>query len=209
MNLIEAISYYSVPFLCVVLVYEHHISIPQYQSHLINTIMTTCIRCADMHIRCQLLDGCSSCRRCAKYHFPCLFPHSPPSPPRPTPPPPPPPSFTTQALPTWTHHFVADTNSSNRVRAASIAFVASDSHADLQTKARLIDRVRKKFAKQEKYLQLPSNIVDSTHWISAETIKNEVVVFDGTASYPPPPIAPPSNVSIVIHILFLNLSRPF
>lgn len=158
--------------------------------------MTACIRCADMHIRCELLDGCSSCRRCAKYHFHCLFPHTPPSPPRPPPPPPPPPSLTTQVHSTWTHLFAADTNSSNRVRAASIAFIASDSHADFQTKARLIDRVRKKFAKQEKYLQLPSNIVDSTHWISAETIKNEVVVFDGTASYPPPPIAPPSNVSI-------------
>ena len=118
---------------------------------------------------------------------------------------PPPPCPCNTVYPTWTHHFIADTNSSNRVRAASIAFMASDSDADIDsvvTQAWLLDRSRKKIAKQEKFLQLPSDTVAETSWISDETIKNEFVVFDGTASYPPPQISPPLQCEYYYYYFF-------
>lgn len=80
-----------------------------------NNTIITCIRCADEHFRCQLLDGSSSCCRYNKYHFPCVFP--PPPPPSPPPRPPLPP-LSNPVFRTWTHHFIADTKSSNRIRAS-------------------------------------------------------------------------------------------
>ena len=59
--------------------------------------------------------------------------------------------------------------------------------------ARLADRIEKKKAKQEKYLLVVDGLAATG--ITAEEIKHEVIVFDGTTSDPPPPISPPSNVS--------------
>ena len=54
---------------------------------------------------------------------------------------------------------------------------------------------KKKKAKQEKYLFVADGLAATG--ISVEEIKNEVIVFDGTTSDPPPPISPPSNVSTI------------
>jgi len=128
-----------------------------------------------------------SCERCRKYLFPCVFSPPPPTPPAPTP----------SIYPSWTHQFAAKTNSSNRVRAAAIAFLATEPN-DIQS-ARLADRIEKKKAKQEKYLLVADGLAATG--IAVEDIKNKIIVFDGTTSDPPPPIYPPSNVSTII---FLN-----
>lgn len=128
-----------------------------------------------------------SCDRCRKYLFPCVF----------SPLPPPPPTLaapTPSIYPSWTHQFAAKTNSSNRVRAAAVAFLATEPN-EIQL-ARLADRIEKKKAKQEKYLVVADAL--AVTGITAEEIKNEVIVFDGTTSYPPPPISPPPNVSTII-----------
>ena len=110
----------------------------------------------------------------------------PPSPPSPTLAAP-----TPSIYPSWTHQFAAKTNSSNRVRAAAVAFLATKPN-EIQL-ARLADRIEKKKAKQEKYLLVADTLAATG--ITADEIKNEVIVFDGTKSDPPPPISPPSNVS--------------
>lgn len=103
---------------------------------------------------------------------------------------PPPPFPPTLSIPTWTHQFKADTNSSNRVRAAAVAFLAP--HADGNTYSpRLLDRMKKKLEKQKKYLQLHAGNIDASVLLSDQLISDEVIVFDGTSSYPPPPISPP------------------
>ena len=73
---------------------------------------------------------------------------------------PPPPLPPTLSIPIWTHQFKADTNSSNRVRAAAVAFLAP--HADGNTYSpRLLDRMKKKLEKQKKYLQLHAGNIDA------------------------------------------------
>ena len=109
-----------------------------------------------------------------------------PSPPSPTPAAP-----TPSIYPSWTHQFAAKMNSSNRVRAAAVAFLATEPN-EIQL-AHLADRIEKKKAKQEKYLLVADGLAATG--ITAEEIKHEVIVFDGTTSDPPPPISPPSNVS--------------
>jgi hypothetical protein len=144
-----------------------------------------CLRCHQSRSQCMMVAANNvSCKRCRKYLFPCVF--SPPPPPSPTPAAP-----TPSVYPSWTHQFAAKTNSSNRVRAAAVAFLATEQN-ETQL-ARSADRMDKKKAKQEKYL-LVADIPAATG-ITAEEIKHQVIVFDGTNSDPPPPISPPSNVS--------------
>jgi hypothetical protein len=71
-----------------------------------------------------------------------------------------------------------------------VAFLANSSD-DFISKSRLSDRTKKKEVKQEKFLKLVDGIIKHTSWLTTEDIKKNVVVFDGTASYPPPPITPP------------------
>jgi len=100
------------------------------------------------------------------------------------------------AVPHWTHRFGAPSNSSNRVRAAAVAFLAEPIN-DSFHRARINFCEEKKTMKQKKFLKVVhlSNI-DSVPLPLAD-IKNDVIVFDGTASYPPPPISPPPGVSII------------
>ena len=147
-----------------------------------------CLRCRQSRSQCIMVAAVNvSCERCRKYLFPCVF--SPPPPPSPTPAAP-----TPSIYPSWTHQFAAKTNSSNRVRAAAVAFLATKP---------LADRIEKKKAKQEKYLLVADRLAATG--ITAEEIKHEVIVFDGTNSDPPPPISPPSNVSMNFVSKLLNI----
>mgnify|MGYP007118472119 CR=1 FL=1 len=49
----------------------------------------------------------------------------------------------------------------------------------------------KKAAKQKKFLAVVVNLDSSAIPLSADEIRKEVIVFDGTASHPPPLITPP------------------
>ena len=81
------------------------------------------------------------------------------------------------------------------MRAAAVAFLAP--HADGNTYSpRLLDRMKKKLEKQKKYLQLHAGNIDASVLLSDQLISDEVIVFDGTSSYPPPPISPPPDVSM-------------
>jgi len=71
-----------------------------------------------------------------------------------------------------------------------VAFLANASD-DFISKSRLSDRTKKKEVKQDKFLKLVDGILECTSWLTAEDIKKDVVVFDGTASFPAPPIIPP------------------
>jgi hypothetical protein len=59
------------------------------------------------------------------------------------------------------HQFAAKMNSSNRVRAAAVAFLATDPN-EIQL-ARLADRIEKKKAKQEKYLLVADGLAATNH----------------------------------------------
>lgn len=154
-----------------------------------------CLRCRLAHVKCESSGENLPCHRCNKFLFTCeksplLVPPPPPSPlPMLLAPPP-------LAVPHWTHRFGAPSNSSNRVRAAAIAFLAEPVN-DPFHRARIKYREEKKTAKQKKFLKVVhySNI-DSLP-LSLADIKNDVIVFDGTASFPPPPISSPLGVSII------------
>ena len=157
-----------------------------------------CLRCRQCRSQCIMVAADNvSCERCRKYLFSCVF--SPPPPPSPTPTAP-----TPSIYPSWTHQFAAKTNSSNRVRAAAVAFLATKPN-EIQL-ACLADRIEKKRAKQEKYLLVADGLAATG--ITVEEIKNEVIVFDGTTSDPPPPMSPPSNVSTISFSELLNINRP-
>ena len=147
-----------------------------------------CLSCHNVGVKCQLVGDGTPCVRCIKNHLPCVFLPAlragmcHPLPQTPLPPPP--------TIPQWTHKFSANTNSSNRVKAAAVAFLANASD-DFISKSRLSDRTKKKEVKQDKFLKLVDGILECTSWLTAEDIKKDVVVFDGTASFPAPPIIPP------------------
>jgi len=154
-----------------------------------------CLRCRQCKSQCIMVSADNVlCERCRKYLFPCVFSPPPPTPPAPMP----------SIYPSWTHQFAAKMNSSNRVRAAAVAFLATQPN-EFQS-ARLADRIEKKKAKQEKYLLVADGL--AVTGISVEEIKNKVIVFDGTTSDPPPPISPPSNVSTIIFSELLNINLP-
>ena len=127
---------------------------------------------------------------------------------------PPPPPAPILNIPTWTHIFNADTNSSNRVRAAAVAFLAPQDDGIL-SRSRLLHIIAKKKAKQEKFLKMFDEDTDCSTWLNLLDIKNDVIVFDGTASHPPPPIYPPPQreyyfisqwcVSTYLMVLYLIL----
>ena len=101
-----------------------------------------------------------------------------------------PPSMT-PTIPTWTHTFNADSNSSNRVRAAAIAFLAQERGSSYYSNLRLLDKNKKKKSKQEKFLIIAAPIIDIHCRLTTSDIKQDLIVFDGTESHPPPPISPP------------------
>lgn len=174
-------------------------------------MMKNCIRCDTAHAKCVIIGDNSSCIRCAKMHFPCVFRASlrvgtaaAPSlssssssflPLLPQPP--------TPIMPKWSHTFATQTNSSDRVRAASVAFLAKHKSNGTNKNARLSDVYYKKASKQEKYLSVVHASGIDAVLLSAEEIRKEVIVFDGTASHPPPPISSPPDVSIVIIIIII------
>jgi hypothetical protein len=58
------------------------------------------------------------------------------------------------------------------------------------------DAYLKKAAKQNKFLTVVKNLdIDSALPLTAEDIKKDGIVFDGTASNPPPLVSPPDDVS--------------
>jgi hypothetical protein len=92
----------------------------------------------------------------------------------------------TSIMPNWTHTFVADSNSSDRVRAASVTFL-SVQHPIGTNKCYCMSNVYyKKAAKQKKFLAVVVNSDSSAIPLTADEI-----VFDGTASHPTPLITPP------------------
>jgi hypothetical protein len=101
----------------------------------------------------------------------------------------------TPTIPTWTHTFNADSNSSNRVRAAAIAFLAQERGSSYYSNLRLLDKNKKKKSKQEKFLIIAAPIIDIHCRLTTSDIKQDLIVFDGTESHPPPPISPPPEVS--------------
>lgn len=118
----------------------------------------------------------------------------------PSPPPP--------VIPKWTHTFFAESNSSDRVRAASVAYMAKQQHPkDTKNSSRISDVDCKKAAKQEKFLSVVQHSDVNVALLNAADIRNEVIVFDGTSSHPPPPIYPPPEVSTIIIILWLMNSH--
>ena len=146
-----------------------------------------CLSCHNVGVKCRSAGDGTPCARCIKNHLTCVFLPSLHAkvclpPPQTLPPPP--------TIPKWTHKFIANVNSSNRVKAAAVAFLANSSD-NFISKSRLLDRTKKKEAKQEKFLRLVDEIIGRTSWLTTDDIKKDVVVFDGTASHPPPPINPP------------------
>lgn len=152
-----------------------------------HTRMKYCIRCNAAHVKCHILSGAKHCTRCLKYHFQCVFTSSSSQPPSPSPSPPP-------LVPTWTHRYRAQTTSSGRVKAAAIAFLASNPN-DHIVSLRLADKILKKAAKQDKFLQVVLAFPCSNDLLNEADIRNGIVVFDGSISHPPPPILSPPNVS--------------
>jgi hypothetical protein len=98
------------------------------------------------------------------------------------------------AVPQWTHEYAADSHSSNRVRAAAIALMAHIPKDPIKL-SRINDCVTKKFHKQGKFLTVVQHSNVRSMRLSLADIANDVIVFDGTASNPPPPITPPTSVS--------------
>ena len=104
----------------------------------------------------------------------------------PTPPQPP-----TPIMPKWTHTFAVESTSSDRVRAASVAYLAEQHSNSRNKKTRLTDVYSKKASKQEKYLSIVQASDINSILLTADEIRKEVIVFDGTTSHPPPHIPPP------------------
>jgi hypothetical protein len=157
-----------------------------------------CLRCRLAHVKCQSSGESTPCRRCSKFSFHCV------KAPLLVPPPPPPPLPLAPlmlpavpqclAVPQWTHEYAADSHSSNRVRAAAIAFMAHIPKDPIKL-SRINDCVKKKFHKQGKFLTVVQHSNVRRMRLSLADIANDVIVFDGTASHPPPPINPPTSVS--------------
>jgi len=116
----------------------------------------------------------------------------------PTPPQPP-----TPIMPKWTHTFAVESTSSDRVRAASVAYLAEQHSNSRNKKTRLTDVYSKKASKQEKYLSIVQASDINSILLTADEIRKEVIVFDGTTSHPPPHISPPPDVSIIIIIVII------
>lgn len=161
--------------------------------------MKNCTGCHSAHVKCTIIGDSTSCVRCTKMHVQCTFRASlranvlPPPPLCATsslsPPLPPPP---TPNCPTWTHTFFAHTNSSDRVRAASVAYLLpKHPNDDSNRSARLGNVYSKKAAKQEKFLSVIKHANICAHLLTTNEIREDVIVFDGTASHPLPLITPP------------------
>ncbi len=162
--------------------------------------MKNCIRCHSARAKCVVVGDNSSCVRCAKMHFQCVFRAA--DVPSPSllsssslsssssflPPPPQPP---TPIMPKWTHTFAVESTSSDRVRAASVAYLAEQHSNSRNKKTRLTDVYYKKASKQEKYLSIVQASDINSILLTADEIRKEVIVFDGTTSHPPPHISPP------------------
>ena len=157
--------------------------------------MRICLGCRAAHIKCQSRGEGHPCSRCFKYHFQCIFPPSPPV--QSIPPSPPPPIL---LLPKCTHQYNAITNSSNRVKAAAVAFLMKQPNHFI-AKSRISDSVLKKKLKQDKFLKPFSGFIGTSGTLSPADIKRDIIVFDGTASDPPPSIYPPYTVSNILFIL--------
>ena len=75
--------------------------------------------------------------------------------------------------------------------------------------SRMNDRVNKKIHKQEKFLKVVQHNNVMSIRLSLGDVANDVIVFDGSASHPPPPISPPKNVSSIyleiMHIYFCQI----
>jgi hypothetical protein len=54
-----------------------------------------------------------------------------------------------------------------------------------------LDKNKKKKSKQEKFLIIAAPIIDIHCRLTTSDIKQDLIVFDGTESHPPPPISPP------------------
>jgi hypothetical protein len=67
-----------------------------------------------------------------------------------------------------------------------------------------LDTNKKKKSKQEKFLIVAAPIIDIRRRLTPSDINQDLIVFDGTESYPPPPISPPPEVSIY----FLRVKFP-
>lgn len=69
----------------------------------------------------------------------------------------------------------------------------------------MLDRIKKKHAKQVKFLKVANEIFATELSITQEEINKDVIVFDGSTSYPPPSISPPPDVSVIISpIMFVS-----
>ena len=102
-----------------------------------------------------------------------------------------PPQPPTPIMPKWTHTFAVESTSSDRVRAASVAYLAEQHSNSRNKKTRLTDVYSKKASKQEKYLSIVQASDINSILLTADEIRKEVIVFDGTTSHPPPHISPP------------------
>lgn len=148
--------------------------------------MRICLGCQAAHVKCQPRGDGHPCHRCFKYHFHCRF-----SSPVALSLPPPPSSL---HLPKCTHQYNATTYSSNRVKAAAVAFLLKRPN-QIIANSRTLDSVSKKKLKQEKFLTLAPDVIGHLGRLTEADIMRDVIVFDGTLSYPPPPIFPPETVS--------------
>ena len=81
--------------------------------------------------------------------------------------------------------FAVGSNSSDRVRAASIAFLAKHNTNGENASSRLRDVYSRKASKQEKFLSIVRASDVNTVLLTEDEIAKDVIVFDGTASYPP------------------------
>ena len=159
-------------------------------------MMKNCTRCHSAHVKCVIIGDSTSCARCTKMHFQCVFraslhgsgvvlPPSSSSLPRPPPPTPAP------ILPKWSHTLAVGSTSSDRVRAASVAFLAKHIANGENASSRLRDVYFRKAWKQEKFLSIVHASDVNTVLLTDDEILKDVIVFDGTASHPSPPISPP------------------
>jgi Fungal Zn(2)-Cys(6) binuclear cluster domain len=161
---------------------------------------SSCLCCRTARVKCHHSSDNMPCRRCRKFLFQCVY--TPPTqflPPTrrdstiltATPP------EQRYYLPKWTHVYAAPSNSSDRLRAAAIAYIAATHNINPWESARIRARFDKKTAKQEKYLQIAQHFNIISTPLTLSDIKNHVIVCDGSISYPPPHISPPLTVSIV------------
>ena len=172
--------------------------------------MKKCVRCHSAHLQCVIIGNNTSCVRCTKMFFQCTFraplraaAEVPTSVSSTTSSYCPPPTSPTSILPKWSHIFSTETNSSDRVRAASVAYLSKQPIHGTIANCRLRDVFVKKALKQDKFLSIVEASDIHAVLLTADEIRKEVIVFNGTASYPPPPIFPTPDVSIIIIIIII------